>query len=131
MASVLLLIMLLGHVLNPNPPGALLLPLRNFFYNQNKMPPFRDSFIVKNTTLVLIMGGYLGDDRIKAIILSGNNPADSCFYVLGSHNLTSNEIHSRFGEILLQLRNYSINLSLLSNLVVLAEVAAVTFFFIR
>ena len=62
MASVLLLIMVLGHVLNPNPPGALLVPMRNLFYNQNKMAPFRDSFIVKNTTLVLIMGGYLGDD---------------------------------------------------------------------
>ena len=59
MASVLLLIMLLGHVLNTNPPGALLAPLRNFFYSQNKMAPFRDSFIVKNTTLVLIMGGNL------------------------------------------------------------------------
>ena len=60
MAIVLLLLMLLGHVLNPNPPGALLAPLRNFVYSQNKMAPFRDSFIVKNTTLVLIMGGYLG-----------------------------------------------------------------------
>ena len=60
MASVLLLIMLLEHVLNPNPPGALLAPLRNFIYSQNKMSAFRDSFIVKNTTLVLIMGGYLG-----------------------------------------------------------------------
>ena len=60
MASILLLIMLLGHVLNPNPPGALLTPLRNFFYSQNKMAPFRDSFIVKNTTMDLIMGGYLG-----------------------------------------------------------------------
>ena len=60
MASVLLLIMLLGHVLNPNPPGALLAQLRNFFYSQNKMAPFRNSFIVKNTTLVLIMGDYLG-----------------------------------------------------------------------
>ena len=56
MASVVLLIMLLGHVLNPNPPGALLAPLRNFFYSQNKIAPFRDSFIVKNTTLVLIWG---------------------------------------------------------------------------
>ena len=38
----------------------LLAPLRNFFFSQNKMAPFSDSFIVKNTTLVLIMGGYLG-----------------------------------------------------------------------
>ena len=60
MANVLLLIMLLGHVLNPNPPGALLAPLTNFFYSQNKKAPFRDSLIVKNSTLVLIMGGYLG-----------------------------------------------------------------------
>ena len=42
--------MLLGHVLNPNPPGATLAPLRNFFYSQNKMAPFRDSFIGKKTT---------------------------------------------------------------------------------
>ena len=61
MASVLLLIMLLEHVLNTNPLGATLAPLRNFFYSQNKMAPFRDSQIVKNTTLVLIMGGYLGE----------------------------------------------------------------------
>ena len=59
-ASVLLLIMLLGHVLNPNPPGAPWAPLRNFFYRQNKMAPFRYLYIVKNTTLVLIMEGYLG-----------------------------------------------------------------------
>ena len=33
------------------PPGTL-----EFVYSQNKMAPFRDSFIVKNTTLVLTMG---------------------------------------------------------------------------
>ena len=44
----------------PKSAGCPLAPLRNCFYSQNKMAPYRDSFIVKNTTLVLIMGGYLG-----------------------------------------------------------------------
>ena len=62
MASVSLLIMLLGHVLNPNPPAATLASLSNFFYSQNKMAPLEIHIIniVKNTTLVLIMGGYFG-----------------------------------------------------------------------
>ena len=59
-ASVLLLIMLLRHVLNPNPPGATLAPLRNFFTAKTKWPPLEIHLLLKKTTLVSIMGGYLG-----------------------------------------------------------------------
>ena len=34
--------------------------LEEFFLQPKQNGPFRDSFIVKNTTLVLIMGGYFG-----------------------------------------------------------------------
>ena len=44
----------------PKSAGCPLGTLDEFFYSQNKMAPFRYSYIVKNTTLVLIMGGYLG-----------------------------------------------------------------------
>ena len=44
----------------PKSAGCPLATLEEFVYSQNKMAPFRDSFIVKNTTLVLIMAGYLG-----------------------------------------------------------------------
>ena len=43
----------------PKYAGCPLGAVAEFFYSQKKAP-FRDSFIVKNTTLVLIMGGYLG-----------------------------------------------------------------------
>ena len=44
----------------PKSAGCPLGTLEEFFYSQNQMAPFRYSYIVKNTTLVLIMGGYLG-----------------------------------------------------------------------
>ena len=45
----------------PKSAGCPLGTLEEFVLQPKQNGPFRDSFIVKNTTLVLIIGGYLGN----------------------------------------------------------------------